>query len=69
MLDGGKIIELGSHEELMALNGMYARLYAMQFRDPEEELAGLLAKAKENHREVVVPPVKSGGLLDLVRGN
>ena len=53
----------------MALNGMYARLYAMQFRDPEEELAGLLAKAKENHREVIVQPVKSGGLLDLVRGN
>jgi subfamily B ATP-binding cassette protein MsbA len=43
VLDRGRIIELGSHEQLMALNGLYARLYAMQFRDPEEELAALRA--------------------------
>ncbi len=29
-LDGGKIIERGSHDELIALNGRYASLYAMQ---------------------------------------
>ncbi len=37
VLEKGKIIELGAHEELMALNGLYARLYAMQFRDEETE--------------------------------
>jgi ATP-binding cassette, subfamily B, bacterial MsbA len=33
VLDHGKIIELGTHDELMAKNGLYARLYNMQFRD------------------------------------
>ena len=31
-LDGGNLIESGSHDELMALNGHYARLYRLQAR-------------------------------------
>lgn len=38
VLDSGHIVELGTHDELMARNGLYARLYAMQFRNPEEAL-------------------------------
>ncbi len=33
VIDGGRITESGSHEELIALNGLYHRLYSMQFRD------------------------------------
>ncbi len=33
VLDGGKITELGSHEELMAKGGLYKELYQLQFRD------------------------------------
>lgn len=38
VLDQGRIVEIGSHDELMARDGLYAKLYAMQFR---EDLAAL----------------------------
>jgi subfamily B ATP-binding cassette protein MsbA len=35
VLDRGVISERGTHDELLALNGLYARLYRMQFRQPD----------------------------------
>jgi subfamily B ATP-binding cassette protein MsbA len=37
----GAIVELGSHAELVAAGGRYARLYSMQFRDEDRELLAL----------------------------
>jgi len=31
-LEAGRIVEQGSHAELLAAGGLYARLHAMQFR-------------------------------------
>ncbi|NIR44779.1 MAG: ATP-binding cassette domain-containing protein [Gemmatimonadetes bacterium] len=35
VLDAGRMVEVGTHGELLALGGLYARLYARQFRDDE----------------------------------
>jgi subfamily B ATP-binding cassette protein MsbA len=34
VLDGGRILELGTHDELLRARGAYARLYALQFASP-----------------------------------
>ena len=39
MLEEGRIIEQGSHEELMRKNGKYAEMYHMQAKKYQEELA------------------------------
>ena len=35
VLDQGRVIELGTHEQLMAQQGLYAKLYEMQFREAD----------------------------------
>jgi subfamily B ATP-binding cassette protein MsbA len=37
VMDQGRIVERGSHAELLARNGHYARLHAMQFNEEEKE--------------------------------
>jgi ABC-type multidrug transport system fused ATPase/permease subunit len=35
VLDGGRIVETGSHEELLACGGLYHHLYRLQIRSGE----------------------------------
>ena len=35
VMEEGRLVELGTHADLMALNGLYAKLYAMQFRETD----------------------------------
>jgi subfamily B ATP-binding cassette protein MsbA len=42
VLDRGEIVEEGTHGELLARGGLYARLYARQFREDDERPVDLL---------------------------
>ncbi|MEM3648275.1 MAG: lipid ABC transporter permease/ATP-binding protein, partial [Thermoproteota archaeon] len=39
VMDKGRIVEIGTHEELLRLNGLYAKIYKAQFAEAEKQVA------------------------------
>jgi ABC-type multidrug transport system fused ATPase/permease subunit len=55
ILDKGSIIERGTHESLLALNGAYTRLYDLQLREQEEFEARMLSVQNEDESDQYNP--------------
>jgi len=45
VMEAGRILETGTHSELLSSGGRYKKLYELQFADEEEELAGIAGKS------------------------
>src|SRR5205085_458931 len=43
VIDDGKVVDQGTHKELLARGGLYSRLYELQFRGEEESSSELVA--------------------------
>jgi subfamily B ATP-binding cassette protein MsbA len=61
VLDGGQIVEEGTHAELLARGGLYARLYARQFREDDARPVDLLVS-----NETLAGSVEEDPIADLV---
>jgi ABC-type multidrug transport system fused ATPase/permease subunit len=40
-MEAGRIIEIGTHSELLTKGGQYRKLYELQFADEEADLVGV----------------------------
>jgi ATP-binding cassette subfamily B protein len=56
VMDQGRIIERGSHAELLAREGSYARMWALQKQQREPDSANLLSSSPSNPLPALASP-------------
>jgi ATP-binding cassette subfamily B protein len=67
VLDKGQIIQMGSHEQLLAQEGMYRQIYNIQTRiesELEQEIAGTVQLTDSMYQHIVEPARVSGDMKD-----
>jgi subfamily B ATP-binding cassette protein MsbA len=69
VLEEGRLLELGSHAELIALEGLYARLHRMQFKLEEPSVEKVGEEGETEMAQPAAPKRRSFGLLSGLTGN
>jgi ATP-binding cassette subfamily B protein len=71
VMDGGRIVERGTHEELVAEGGLYARIYDLQLRDQERmaQAAGAVGTAGQTATGGASSPEAGGGAPSRAHGS
>jgi ATP-binding cassette subfamily B multidrug efflux pump len=63
VLHKGELREQGTHQELLALRGIYYRLYLLQYRDQLRTEAGEVVEVEPRRNAEAFPPVDDAALL------
>ncbi len=61
VLERGEVAEMGTHQQLLDLNGIYARLYRMAYREQEEAAAAKVSGHSDDLEAAVGQPAAAAG--------
>jgi ABC-type multidrug transport system fused ATPase/permease subunit len=61
VIDGGRMVECGRHDELLARGGLYASLYELQFEHDGEVVGTVLAQGEHRRRAMYERTDRKGG--------
>ena len=61
VLERGEVAEMGTHQQLLDINGIYARLYRMAYREQEEAAAAKVSGHSDDLEAAVGQPAAAAG--------
>jgi ATP-binding cassette subfamily B protein len=60
VLDGGEVVERGTHQELLTKGGLYRQIYDLQLRDQEALREKMDARVETDEEQAVSVPKTTG---------